>query len=115
MLFLGLGTGLGSALVVDGHVEPLELAHLLYRRNRTYEEYVGARALRRLGRKKWSQHVGWVVQHFRKVLGADYVVLGGGNAKNLKKLPPKCVMGTNEDAFVGGFRLWENTCANLGH
>jgi predicted NBD/HSP70 family sugar kinase len=114
MLFLGLGTGLGSAFIVDGRMEPLELAHLLYRKNRTYEQYVGVRALRRLGKKKWSQHVDQVIRHFSAVLSADYVVLGGGNARQLTKLPPNCLMGDNENAFAGGFRLWENVGADLG-
>jgi predicted NBD/HSP70 family sugar kinase len=115
MLFLGLGTGLGSAFVVDGRLEPLELAHLPYRKSRTYEDYVGVRALTRLGRKKWSQHVHWVVKHFSMALEADYVVLGGGNAKNLTALPANCLMGDNENAFVGGFRLWENGGTELGY
>ena len=115
MLFLGLGTGLGSAFIVDGRLESLELAHLLYRQNCTYEDYVGARALERLGSKKWSHHVTAIVKHFREVLGADYVVLGGGNARKLTNLPPKCLMGDNEMAFVGGFRLWEYMGANLGY
>ena len=115
MLFLGLGTGLGSAFIVDGRLESLELAHLLYRRNCTYEDYVGARALERLGKKEWSHHVTLIVKHFRKVLQADYVVLGGGNAKHLTDLPPRCLMGDNENAFTGGFRLWEYMGANLGY
>jgi polyphosphate glucokinase len=115
MLFLGLGTGLGSAFIVDGRLEALELAHVLYRKNRTYEDYVGARALKRLGQKEWSKHVTLIVKYFSKVLGADYVVLGGGNAKKLADLPPKCIMGDNENAFVGGFRLWEYIGANLGY
>ena len=115
MLFLGLGTGLGSAFIVDGRLESLELAHLLYRKNCTYEDYVGARALERLGRKKWSQHVTAIVEHFSEVLAADYVVLGGGNAKKLPDLPPKCLVGDNENAFIGGFRLWEYMGANLGY
>ena len=115
MLFLGLGTGLGSAFIVDGRLESLELAHLLYRGNCTYEDYVGAHALGRLGRKKWSNHVTVIVKHFSEVLGADYVVLGGGNARKLTDLPPKCLMGGNENAFVGGFRLWEYMGANLGY
>jgi len=115
MLFLGLGTGLGSAFIVDGRLEALELAHLRYRENCTYEDYVGARALERLGLKEWSDHVSLIVKHFTKVLGADYVVLGGGNAQKLTELPPKCLMGDNENAFVGGFRLWEYIGANLGY
>jgi ROK family len=115
MLFLGLGTGLGSAFIVDGRLESLELAHLLYRTNCTYEDYVGARALKRLGTKRWSYHVTVIVNHFTQVLGADYVVLGGGNATKLTNLPPKCLLGDNENAFVGGFRLWEYMGANLGY
>jgi predicted NBD/HSP70 family sugar kinase len=115
MLFLGLGTGLGSAFIVDGRLESLELAHLLYRGNCTYEDYVGARALGRLGRKKWSHHVTVIVKHFSEVLGADYVVLGGGNARKLTDLPPKCLTGDNENAFIGGFRLWEYMGATLGY
>jgi predicted NBD/HSP70 family sugar kinase len=114
MLFLGLGTGLGSAFIVDGRLESLELGQLLYRKNCTYEDYVGARALDRLGKKEWSRHVTLIVKYFRKALEADYVVLGGGNAKKLTNLPPKCVMGDNENAFKGGFRLWEYIGANLG-
>jgi len=115
MLFLGLGTGLGSAFIVDGRLESLELAHLLYRKNCTYEDYAGARALARLGTKKWSEHVTVIIKHFSKVLGADYVVLGGGNAKKLTTLPPRCLMGDNENAFTGGFRLWEYMGASLGY
>lgn len=115
MLFLGLGTGLGSAFIVDGRLESLELGQLLYRKSCTYEDYVGARALERLGKKEWSDHVAAIVKHFSKVLEADYVVLGGGNVKKLKYLPPKCVMGDNENAFMGGFRLWEYLGANLGY
>jgi predicted NBD/HSP70 family sugar kinase len=115
MLFLGLGTGLGSAFIVDGRLESVELAHLLYRKNCTFEEYVGARALERLGKKEWSDHVALTVKYFRKVLGADYVVLGGGNARKLTDFPAKCVVGDNENAFLGGFRLWEYMGANLGY
>ncbi len=107
MLFLGLGTGLGSAVVVDGHVEPTELAHLPYRKGRTYEDYVGIRGFRRLGEKKWSKHVADVVDLLRKALEVDYVVLGGGNAKKLKELPEGARMGANANAFLGGFRLWD--------
>jgi glucose-6-phosphate isomerase len=115
MLFLGLGTGLGSAFIVDGRLESLELAHLLYRKNCTYEDYAGARALKRLGRKEWSRHVASIVKYFSKVLLADYVVLGGGNARKLTTLPPTCRMGVNENAFIGGFRLWEYMGGNLGY
>src|SRR5215472_14966075 len=114
MLFLGVGTGLGSAFIIDGRLEPLELAHLPYR-DQTYEDYVGARAIDRLGKKEWTREVTLVVKHFTKVLGADYVVLGGGNAKKLPQLPPKCLLGDNENAFVGGVRLWQYNGANLGY
>src|SRR5271169_2729454 len=107
MLFLGLGTGLGSAMVVDGIVEPMELAHLLYRRGRTYEDYIGLAGLKRLGKKKWRQHVFAVTEELKNALEADYVVLGGGNARLLKRLPKGARMGDNENAFKGGVRLWK--------
>ncbi|HEX9112262.1 MAG TPA: ROK family protein [Terriglobales bacterium] len=107
MLFLGLGTGLGSAMIVDGLLEPMELAHLPYRNGKTFEDYVGIRGLQRLGRKKWQQHVGKVVQQLRDAMQADEVVLGGGNAKKLRELPPGTRLGENANAFVGGFRIWE--------
>ena len=107
MLFLGLGTGLGSAMIVDGLLEPMELAHLPYKGGKTFEDYVGIRGLRRLGRKKWQEHVGKVVQQLRDALQAEEVVLGGGNAKKLRKLPPDTRLGENANAFVGGFRIWE--------
>jgi polyphosphate glucokinase len=107
MLFLGLGTGLGSAMIVDGLLEPMELAHLPYRNGKTYEDYVGIRGLQRLGRKKWQQHVGKVVQQFRDAMQAEEVVLGGGNAKKLRELPPGTRLGENANAFVGGLRIWE--------
>lgn len=106
MLFLGLGTGLGSALIIDGHLEPMELAHLPYKKGQTYEDYVGLRGLRRCGKKKWRRHVAQVVEALSKALQADYVVLGGGNAKNLKNLPKGAQLGNNSHAFIGGFRLW---------
>jgi predicted NBD/HSP70 family sugar kinase len=107
MLFLGLGTGLGSAMIVDGDLEPMELAHLGYKNGKTYEDYLGLRGLERLGRKKWERHVGKVVKKLMVALGADYVVLGGGNSKKLKKLPTGARLGSNENAFLGGFRMWE--------
>ena len=107
MLFLGLGTGLGSAMIVDGHLEPMELAHLPYKKDRTYEDYVGLHGLERLGKKKWRAHVIDVVDRLRAALEADYVVLGGGNAKLMDKLPKDTRLGANENAFLGGFRLWE--------
>ncbi|HEV2387894.1 MAG TPA: ROK family protein [Candidatus Acidoferrales bacterium] len=107
MLFLGLGTGLGSAMMVDGILEPLELGHLPYKKGRTYEDYLGIRGLERLGKKKWRRHVSDVVARLKSALEPDYVVLGGGNAKLLKKLPPGCRLGSNATAFIGGLRLWE--------
>ncbi|MHB8527554.1 MAG: ROK family protein [Candidatus Acidiferrales bacterium] len=107
MLFLGLGTGLGSAMVVDGIVEPMELAHLPYKKGRTYEDYIGLRGLRRLGKKKWRRCVADIVERLKTALEPDYVVLGGGNLKKLKKLPPGTEPGDNRNAFRGGFRLWE--------
>jgi predicted NBD/HSP70 family sugar kinase len=106
MLFLGLGTGLGSALVVDGNVAPMELAHLPYKKGLTFEDYVGARGLARRGKKKWRKAVEDVSDRLRAALVADYVVLGGGNAKKLKRLPSGARPGSNQNAFVGGFRLW---------
>jgi polyphosphate glucokinase len=107
MLFLGLGTGLGSAMIVDGVLEPMELAHLTYKHGKTYEDYLGLRGLKRLGKKKWRHHVAKVVKALMTSLEAEYVVLGGGNNKKLKELPPGARLGRNENAFVGGFRLWE--------
>jgi len=107
MLFLGLGTGLGSAMVIDGHVEPMELAHLPYKKRGTYEDYVGRRALEHLGKKKWRREVAAVVELLRAALQADYVVLGGGNASKLKELPAGARLGANANAFLGGFRLWD--------
>jgi len=105
MLFLGLGTGLGSAMIVDGVVEPMELAHLPYK-SRTYEDYVGERGRKRLGTKKWRREVAVVIQLFKAAFDADYVVVGGGNAKRLKKLPRGVRLGDNANAFLGGFKLW---------
>jgi polyphosphate glucokinase len=108
MLFLGLGTGLGSAMVVNGVVEPMELGHLPYRKG-TYEDYVGLRGLKRMGKKKWRRHVTEVVTLLCKALEPDYVVLGGGNVHKLKGLPPGSREGDNANAFRGGFRLWETS------
>jgi len=107
MLFLGLGTGLGSAFVVDGILEPLELAHLPYKKGRTYEDYAGLAGLERMGKKKWRSSVADVVEKLQAALLPDYVVLGGGNARLLKKLPPGARLGANANAFRGGFRLWK--------
>jgi len=106
MLFLGLGTGLGSAMIVDGLLEPMELAHLPYRNGRTYEDYVGIRGLKRLGTKKWQQHVDKVVRQLSHALMVEDVVLGGGNVKKLDHLPPGTRLGNNANAFAGGFRIW---------
>jgi predicted NBD/HSP70 family sugar kinase len=109
MLFLGLGTGLGSAMIVDGIVEPMELAHLPYKKGKTYEDYLGVRGLRRMGKKKWRRHVDRIVKELQTALSPNYVVLGGGNAKKLKKLPPQTRLGANRNAFLGGYRLWSET------
>jgi polyphosphate glucokinase len=105
MLFLGLGTGLGTAFIVDGIVEPMELGHLPYRKA-TYEDYVGERGLERLGKKKWTRHVFAVIERLRVALEPDEILIGGGNAAKLEELPPSCRRGSNADAFAGGFRLW---------
>ena len=105
MLFLGLGTGLGSALIVDGIVEPLELGHLPYKKA-TFEDYVGIRGLEKYGKKKWRRYVTDVVQRLMAAIEPDEVVLGGGNVHKLKELPPGCRVGDNANAFRGGFRLW---------
>ena len=105
MLFLGLGTGLGAALVVDATIVPLELGHLSIGK-KTFEDDLGARGLKRLGRKKWEKRVNAVVKRFVSALLLDDVVLGGGNAKKLRKLPKGCRLGDNTNAIIGGFRLW---------
>jgi polyphosphate glucokinase len=107
MLFLGLGTGLGSALVVNGIVEPMELGHLPYKKG-TYESYVGLLALEENGKKKWRRDVATVVACLVAALEPDDVVLGGGNVKELKEMPPNCRTGDNANAFSGGFRLWDD-------
>jgi predicted NBD/HSP70 family sugar kinase len=106
MLFLGLGTGLGSALVVDGKAVPLELAHLPFRKA-TFEDYVGERGREQLGKKKWHHAVAETVEQLAAATVADYVVLGGGNAKRVEEVPPNARLGANQNAFVGGFRLWD--------
>jgi polyphosphate glucokinase len=110
MLFLGLGTGLGSAMVVDGNVEPMELGHLPFRK-KTYEDYVGERGRDRLGRKKWEKVVHEVVELFTAALAPDEVVIGGGNADDIRELPPKARLGDNANAFTGGFRIWDEPSA----
>jgi polyphosphate glucokinase len=106
MLFLGLGTGLGSALVVDGKAVPLELAHLPFRKA-TFEDYVGERGREQLGKKKWHHAVAETVEQLAAATVEDYVVLGGGNAKRVEEVPPNARLGANQNAFVGGFRLWD--------
>lgn len=110
MLFLGLGTGLGTTIIIDGIIEPMELAHLPYKKG-TYEDYVGLRGLRKYGKKKWRQYVADVVERMIAALEPTDVVLGGGNVKHLKELPDKCRRGENANAFVGGFRLWDKDFA----
>ena len=107
MLFLGLGTGLGSAMIVDGILEPMELGHLPFRKA-TYEDYVGLRGLERLGKKRWREAVDETIATLVAALEPEYVILGGGNASLLHELPPNVRLGHNEDAFLGGFRLWKS-------
>jgi polyphosphate glucokinase len=106
MLFLGLGTGLGSAFVNDGQILPMELGHLPFKK-KTFEDYVGVRGLEKSGARKWKKHVFEAVELLAAALLPDYVVLGGGNVKLLKDLPPACIAGENSNAFLGGFRMWE--------
>jgi polyphosphate glucokinase len=106
MLFLGLGTGLGSAMILDGIIEPMELSHLPYKKG-TYEDYVGIRGLDQHGKKQWREYVADVVALLIAALEPDDVVLGGGNVMKLNELPPHCRAGDNANAFLGGFRLWE--------
>lgn len=108
MLFLGLGTGLGAAMIVDNAAQPMELAHLPYRNGKSFEDYVGERGLEKRGRKKWRASVFDVVDRLRLAMQPDYVVIGGGNVEKLKKLPPDCRRGDNTLAFKGGFRLWQD-------
>ena len=108
MLFLGLGTGLGSCMVVDGIIEPMELAHLPYKKA-TFEDYVGLRGLKEFGKKKWRKEVNRVIETLQAALEPNDIVLGGGNAKKLKELPKNCRLGSNDNAFLGGFRLWQPT------
>lgn len=108
MLFLGIGTGLGSAMVFDGGVVPLELAHLPYRKGRTYEEYVGKTGLELRGKKRWRKSVLDVMERLKNALICEYVLLGGGNAKLMKGLPPHVILGSNSNAIEGGIRLWQS-------
>ncbi len=115
MLFLGLGTGLGSAMIIDGALEPMELGHLPYRKGKTFEDFVGAAGLKRYGKKKWRRNVDDVVERLIAALEPEYVVLGGGNADKLGKLPRKARLGNNDNAFVGGFRLWRGRPTKRSH
>jgi polyphosphate glucokinase len=108
MLFLGLGTGLGTALIVEGVVEPMELGHLPYK-NGTYENYVGRAGLERDGKRKWRRHVVDVIERFIAALQPDETVIGGGNVRRIDALPAGCRAGENANAFLGGFRLWTGT------
>lgn len=112
MLFLGLGTGLGSCLIVDHSVVPLELAHMPYHKGKTFEDYVGLRGLKKLGKKRWRKQVSDVCDILYAALLPDEIVIGGGNVKNLKKLPDHCRAGDNANAFEGGFRLWQKDWAS---
>ena len=108
MLFLGLGTGLGAAMIVENVAQPMELAHLPYKKGRTFEDYVGERGLEARGRKKWRDSVFDVVERLKLAMQPDYVVIGGGNVKKLDELPAGCRRGDNRLAFDGGFRLWQD-------
>jgi predicted NBD/HSP70 family sugar kinase len=107
MLFLGFGTGLGNCMILDGVIAPMELGHLPYKKGKTFEEYVGIAGLRRMGKRKWQATVFDVIARLQAALLPDYVVLGGGNTKKLDAMPPGCQPGDNENAFLGGVRLWE--------
>jgi polyphosphate glucokinase len=113
MLFLGLGTGLGTALIADGLLQPMELGHLPYKKGE-YEDYIGKRGLERVGKKKWRLYVNDAVARLSSALLPDYVVLGGGNATKLKELPPNCRVGENSNAFLGGFRMWADPESRVG-
>src|SRR5262249_7493873 len=112
MLFLCLGTGLGTAMILAKVIAPMELGHLPYRKGKTFEDYVGTRGLVKYGKKKWQAAVEDVVARLQAALVAEEVVLGGGNAKKLKRLPPGVRMGDNRNAFLGGVRLWESDYVN---
>jgi polyphosphate glucokinase len=113
MLFLGVGTGLGSAMVLDGFVVPLELAHLPYKKGRTYEEYIGLIGLQARGKKRWRTSVHDIIERLQAAMVCDHVLLGGGNAKYMKDLPPHVILGANSNAIEGGIKLWENDAATI--
>lgn len=106
MLFLGLGTGLGSAIIRDGHLAPLELAHLPYKDGQSYEEFLGEEGMKRLGKPRWRKHIFRIVRLFLDAFVVEYIVIGGGNARHIHDLPPHTSLGDNKNAFKGGFRLW---------
>ncbi|HLY51495.1 MAG TPA: ROK family protein [Steroidobacteraceae bacterium] len=114
MLFLGLGTGLGATLIIDGVVEPTEVAHMPYRHGRSFEDYVGEHARLRRGNRRWRKTVAEVIAQLMTAFEADYVVLGGGNARRLKELPPRVRLGNNRNAFIGGVRLWRRARVHRG-
>ena len=108
MLFLGLGTGLGAAAVMNGVLEPLELAHLTYKKGKSFEDFVGLRGLEKLGKKTWRSYVDEIAEQLKRALDVEHVVIGGGNARLLKELPAGARLGNNEHAFIGGYRMWES-------
>ena len=108
MLFLGLGTGLGAAMIVENVALPMELAHLPYKKGKTFEDYAGERGLRKVGKKKWRKHIFEIIEHLSAALEPDSIVIGGGNVAKLDHMPPKCSAGSNANAFTGGFAIWEN-------
>lgn len=112
MLFLGLGTGLGTAMILNGIVEPMELGHLPYKKG-TFEDYVGDRGLHRVGKKRWRKLVKDVIERLVAATEPDDVVIGGGNLIHLKTLPKGCRAGNNDNAFIGGFRMWDSARAPI--
>ncbi len=113
MLFLGLGTGLGAAMVADSVCLPMELAHLPYRKKKTFEDYVGLRGLEADGKAKWRKSVADVAERLWAALQPDYIVIGGGNVDKIKDMPENCRRGDNENAFKGGFRIWQDSALKL--
>ena len=107
MLFIGLGTGMGTAIIGENAIFPLELAHLPYRKKKTFEQYVGTVALEKFGKKRWRMFVNDVFKQLYAAMGVDYIVVGGGNSKQLKEIPEFVRLGNNRNAFIGGYRLWE--------
>jgi len=108
MLFLGLGTGLGAAMIVENVCQPMELAHLPYKKGKTFEDYAGERGLEKLGKKKWRKQIFDIVSHLTQALEPDNIVIGGGNVIKLDEMPPRCSVGSNANAFTGGFAIWQN-------